>query len=321
MREFFIRHFGWTKPLIWLGAALLCAASLTPYAPVSHLLTDLFSHFVIYYLIAAAALMVIAFLIKAHKSCLVILAFVFALNAYTASPYIPARSAPQNAEKIFKILQVNTLFLNKDTAALAALIRQENPDIIAASEVNGAFAALFAGLRKDYPYHQIDARDTDARGLAILSRIEMLDIKREFMGDGDIPSHTAIIRWHGRDIHFASIHPRTPLHGLRGRDAVFIALADKYRAARSNNESLIITGDFNATPWCPAQKAMTKALSLSNARAGFGLHSTWPVWLPAPLRIPIDHVLIGGDIHVADYRTGPNIASDHLPTIAVIAAP
>lgn len=321
MRHYIIRYFGWIKPLLTLAAAALITLSLAPYAPVSNLATDLFSHFVVYYTLAAIIILLAAFLLKASKTSFVLIGFVLALNTYTLAPYIPAPAQETPAEKTVKVLQVNTLFLNKNTDALAALIRQENPDIIAASEVNGAFADLFASLRADYPYNQIAARDADARGLAFLSRIEAVDIERSFIGDKDIPAQTAKIRIGTQDIHFVSIHPRTPMDGPQKRDMVFTALAEKYSKLRAENGRLIIAGDFNATPWCPAQKTLTKNLTLSNAREGFGLHTSWPVWLPALLRIPIDHVLVGGDIRVVDYRTGPNVGSDHLPGIAVLAIP
>ncbi len=321
MRDSPAQPFAWCKPLVTPAAAILAMASLTPYARLSNLATDLFSHFAVYYMISAFILLLAAALLRASKVSFALIAAVLAINTCTLAPYIPLPAETAGAAKTIKILQVNTLFLNKNTDALAALIRQEKPDIIAASEVNDAFGDFFASLREDYPYSQIAPHDRDARGLAFLSRIEAVDIERSAIGDKDIPAQTATIRIEGRDIRFASIHPRTPMNGPQKRDMVFAALAEKYSDLRARSGRLIIAGDFNATPWCPAQKTLTRDLNLSNARAGFGLYGSWPLWLPAPLRIPIDHVLVGGEIRVANFRTGPNVGSDHLPTIAVLAVP
>lgn len=57
---------------------------------------------------------------------------------------------------------------------------------------------------------------------------------------------------------------------------------------------------------------------LQNARAGRGVLPTWPTFLPATfLRIPIDHILVDPRLSVLDYRLGPSIGSDHLPTIGI----
>lgn len=321
MRDFLIRHFGWCKPLLTLAGGGLVIVSLTPYAPVSNLATDLPSHFVVYYAIASFVLLLIAGFLKASRISFGLMAAALVMNACTLAPYISLRTETESRTKTIKVLQVNTLFLNENTAPLAALIHLENPDIIAASEVNDAFADLFSGLNQKYPFSQIAPHSRDARGLAFLSRIEAVDIERSFIGEDDIPAQTATLRMAGQDIGFASIHPRTPMNGPQRRDMVFSGLIEKYSTLRAENGRLIIVGDFNATPWCPAQKTLSRNLKLSNAREGFGLYGSWPVWLPAPLRLPIDHILTGGDIRVVDYRTGPNVGSDHLPTIAVLEIP
>lgn len=318
MQDFLTRHFGWFKPWLMLAAGGLLIVSLTPYAPVSNLATDLPSHFVVYYATASFVLLLIAGFLKASRISFALIAAALVLNTCTLAPYLPLHAETESQTKTIKILQVNTLFLNKNTTPLAALIRLENPDIIAASEVNGAFADFFSSLNQEYPFSQIAPHSRDARGLAFLSRIEAVDIERSFIGDNDIPAQTATLRIEGQDIHFASIHPRTPMNGPQRRDMVFSRLTEKYSPLRAENGRLIIAGDFNATPWCPAQKTLSRNLKLSNAREGFGLYGSWPVWLPAPLRLPIDHVLTGGDIRVVSYRTGPNVGSDHLPTIAVL---
>ena len=48
---------------------------------------------------------------------------------------------------------------------------------------------------------------------------------------------------------------------------------------------------------------------------------SWPAPLPALLRIPIDHVLVGGDLLVTAPRLGPAFGSDHLPLLAAVQIP
>lgn len=313
--------YTWLHKPLMLGAILLLIASLTPYAPASNRLTDLLSHFPVYYLAAAIAGLALAIYAKAPRKTTRFIAVAMALNVLTLWPYLPFASNDPATAKTIKILQTNTLFINTQTEALADLITREKPDIIALSEVNSVAAASLDQFADEYPHRLVKAADNHAYGLALLSRLPAADLTQEHIGYKNTPSFTATLDIDGHKIHLASIHPRTPLDHLTERDAVFTALADKYKAVREKDENLIILGDFNATPWCPAMKTLTKALNLNHARAGHGLTPTWPQWLPAPMRLPIDHVLIGGKIKTAQFYLGPHIGSDHLPTMTLITLP
>lgn len=310
------------RGLVYIGAAGAVFGSATPFMPVSVLLTDLPSHFAAYYFIGlffltalAAAALPPDFSPRVRKAVWGVLALGFVLNTWTLAPYyLPApKTKPATS---FKILQANVLFLNQDTDALQKLIAAENPDVIALSEVNAAHAAFLKELTAAYPHYLIEP-SRDARGLAFLSRLDTRSIKRVFFGDASVPAHVATLDINGGALQIISLHPRTPLHGLALRDADFAAITKEFSAHK--NTPLVITGDFNATPWCPALKKLKSGLSLTDARRGYGLNGTWPLWLPAPLRLPIDHVLVSGKISVQDYRIAQSVGSDHLPTVAVLS--
>ena len=78
---------------------------------------------------------------------------------------------------------------------------------------------------------------------------------------------------------------------------------------------VIVAGDFNATPWSPHLRDLLAATGLRDAGAGQGWLPTWPVRL-GPAGIPIDHVLVRGQVAVAGLRRGPDVGSDHYPLIA-----
>lgn len=308
----------WRKTLcglVYIGAAGAVLGSITPFIPVSVLLTDLPSHFAAYYFIGLIFLAGFAAAARVGKAVWVALALGFALNIWTLAPYyLPAPKTKPAAS--FKILQANVLFLNQDSDALQKLIAAENPDVIALSEINAAHAAFLKKITTAYPYYLIEP-SRDARGLAFLSRLHTLAIKRVSFADASVPAHVATLDINGHTVRILSLHPRTPLHGLALRDADFAAITKEFSARKDT--PLVVTGDFNATPWCPALKKLKTGLSLTDARQGYGLSGTWPVWLPAPLRLPIDHVLVSEKISVQDYTLAPAIGSDHLPTVAVLS--
>jgi len=309
--------FKFFRKLTAIGVVTLPAFSLTPYIPLSARITDLPSHFVLQYAIGAILGSFIVLLLKMPRVYLVLPGIAFALNVATLAPYLD-RAPPQTIaeSKTFKVLQVNTLYLNRDTERLEALIRRENPDIITAVETNDAFAAMFKSLADLYPHQDIHPRG-DARGLAVLSKFPLRDVAVSIFDEPVTPAHSFTVSAHGQNIRFVSLHPYTPLRTLARRDAHMRAVAKAYAAPQ--NTPLVVAGDFNATPWSPVMKTFMRQTGLKSARAGHGILPTWPTFLPASfLRIPIDHILVSDHLHILRYTLGDNTGADHLPTIAVI---
>lgn len=305
------------KPLLSLAAIFLLAASLTPYAPVSNLLTDTPSHFPVWILTAAAILCAAVWKLKARKT-----AAVFALALMASSlqiiPYLPAAAPAATAETTFKLLQVNVYTHNTNTAPLQALIAAEKPDVVMIAEINPAFAAMGRDILHDYP-HQFYAADT-----AILSRIPLQDIPMDVSLHPRIYPQFFSADVNGRNVTLATLHTAAPPVKQALRDIQLdhlTAILASLKQESTIGDDVIFGGDINITPYAPAYKKFIRDTGLRSAREGMGLRHSWPVWLPAPWRIPIDHVLVGGDIRVVDYRVGPDVASDHLPTIAVLAIP
>ena len=110
---------------------------------------------------------------------------------------------------------------------------------------------------------------------------------------------------------------RSPTTSPQERDAGLAAIAPLLDALP---ERKIVLGDFNATPWNDAFVRMRRASGLSIGSTAAWLPS-WPAPLPALLRIPIDHVLVGGDLLVTAPRLGPAFGSDHLPLLAAVQIP
>jgi endonuclease/exonuclease/phosphatase (EEP) superfamily protein YafD len=82
-----------------------------------------------------------------------------------------------------------------------------------------------------------------------------------------------------------------------------------------------VVGDFNMTPWSPYFPEILRVSGLKNSLVGAGFQPSWPSWLPALLRIPIDHALVSEEFEVVERKVGPHIGSDHRPLIIKIALP
>jgi endonuclease/exonuclease/phosphatase (EEP) superfamily protein YafD len=296
-----------------LFVVLVIAAAM----PSDLRIIDLASHFMAQYALGALALLLLGFLFKAPKPVLAMLCLVLCVSGYTLLPYLPSTKASPDSETL-KIIQVNVLFINKDPARLKALIETEQPDIVVSSETPPVFAEMFATLKADYPWQDLHPQRGNPRGLGVISKRKLGNAERIHFDHKGVPSQVFTVTVGGQDINFVSIHPFTPTENIERRDNEFRLIAARYKKDPVKN--LVILGDFNATPYCAAYKQLVKDLNLANARDGFGVYPSWPTFLPTSfLRVPIDHVLVSHGIAVHNFRTGPVIGSDHLPTITEIS--
>jgi endonuclease/exonuclease/phosphatase (EEP) superfamily protein YafD len=83
------------------------------------------------------------------------------------------------------------------------------------------------------------------------------------------------------------------------------------------NPRRIVMGDFNAAPTSLALRRLMAKLALAEVSVLPRL--SWSTAYPWPLRIPIDHVLVGTDLPLLKVENGPALGSDHFPQIAHIA--
>lgn len=310
LKEFLNNPVSFVTPFF---AVLMLAASL----PARFQMADLASHFMAQYAVGAVVLFAGGLLFRSSRYVLALLALLFCVSAFNLLPYLPV-TKPAPAGETLKIMQVNVLFINKDTARLKTLIEKEQPDLVVSSETPPVFAEMFKTLKKDYPWQDLYPQEGNPRGLGVISKRKMANAARIHFDHKGVPSQIFTVTLGGQDVHFVSIHPFTPTENIKRRDNEFRLIAERY--AKRPAEHLVVLGDFNATPYCSAYKQLAASLNLSNARDGFGVYPSWPTFLPTPfLRIPIDHVLVSDGIAVHNFRTGPAIGSDHLPTITEIS--
>ena len=114
------------------------------------------------------------------------------------------------------------------------------------------------------------------------------------------------------------VHPISPINAKRARlrDAELKAITEF--VANRKPERFVVLGDFNTTPWSVRFSELLDRSGLSDSPVGRGLTATWTSKNPL-FGLPIDHVLVGGEIHVLDHEVGRDIASDHYPISATLA--
>lgn len=303
---------------LWVQTFVLFLFSLCAWFSPNWKLSDLASNFPLFYGLVAIATSLLIICFARHEARLVpVLILIAAMNLWALKPYIPLGQPekPVISTDTLTILQANLLRLNTDHSRILAEIKQSKADVVVLSEVNFHHEKPLLTLRDIYPHHRL-LPASNSYGMAVLSKHPFDNFETRYLSLDYVPSFFFRIIIQGQTVDLISIHPRTPNDNLASRNTEFKAIIN--HAQKTNPTHLIITGDFNATPWNTPFRDMVKKLSLQNPRKERGYLGSWPIWLPALARLPIDHTLHSASLETIDFKLGGDIGSDHLPTLTVL---
>ena len=290
-----------------LGISLISALALL--APASWIF-ELLTHFRLQYL--AVQLPLLALLAWRRSWGLAALCAAFALvNAATAVAYWPRAPLALAAEPAIKLMTVNLYGRNHDHTRFIELARRESPDVMLLAEVTPSWARALGTLAAEYPHLLVSPRQS-AYGIALLSRLPLLEPRVvDLLSTPAID--TSLRLPDGRIARLVGVHLRAPSSaaGAAERNAQLSELAALLAGEAG---PLIVTGDFNATPYSPLLSDWLERTGLEDARRGRGFGATWPTFFPI-LGIPIDHCLISEHFTVTEQYQGPAFGSDHYPVL------
>ena len=317
-----------------LGAA---AATAGAFFPQVHWSLDMLTHFG--HVFGAAALLAALALLPLR--CWLVATVCLATagtQAWRLSPaFLPAEQPVLlGATAGVRAVAFNVLVHNENRDDAAQWLQDSRADVIALTEIDADWVDRMDDLKG---YRAAVAQPADsAYGIGIWVRdgIRFKDARiRE--PNGGVPRAEATLYVKAADdsnmqVRVMAVHPLPP-RGHRytvARDRYLAQTADAVVDAQADDMPVVVLGDFNATPTSRALTPLTRA-GLRNAAAGFGLHGTWPARtpkqvtdlfpltdaeVPAPLALPIDHILVSGDVQVRHHQVGPELGSDHRPVLA-----
>ncbi len=209
-----------------------------------------------------------------------------------------------------KIAAVNVYFFNREPHRIEAWLRQEQPDVVVLTEVDGPWRPLIARLADLYP-HQAVGRTAFTAMIARRPWESLQVAAGPRRGQGILVARFDMA---GTPLTVIGAHPASPIHpryALR-RNAELDIVA---RLAIDSPGPVVAMGDFNATPWSAPMRRLVRGSPLRYADL---TATTWPTFLPGWLGIKIDHIMVGKGCAVADYKVGPDVGSDHRPVTATI---
>jgi endonuclease/exonuclease/phosphatase (EEP) superfamily protein YafD len=212
------------------------------------------------------------------------------------------------------VINVDTYHGNPD--AVIAAICKENPDLVVLEEIDLTWKRKVEEALDRLPF-RIAEPQSDNFGIMALSRIPWRTAEIVFLGQSGVPSVSAIFDTANGPFTLIATHPEPPAGSRRTafRNEQLERVAEYVNGV---NMPVLLLGDLNCTPWCPAFNRLTAATGLRDGSKGRGIHATWPSFA-GRWGLPLDHALYGPGIQMLDVRVGESVGSDHLPLIVDFA--
>jgi endonuclease/exonuclease/phosphatase (EEP) superfamily protein YafD len=228
-------------------------------------------------------------------------------------PAEPAKDAPT-----IKLIQFNLWTENHDAEATATWLFRQNPDVLIVEETGGRAWPVLRAVRAAYPYTTI-CRARYGCDTRIYSRWPIVD-ERGLHEKAESPVGSwATIRHPSGDFTVVGNHFVWPIPAGNWQKQSRVLQA---RIAPFPKDSLIVTGDFNSTPWSWGLRRQDKALGLERRTRAL---ASWPTGqftrvanAPFPI-LPIDHVYAGKAWKTVKVERGPSLGSDHRPIVVTLA--
>lgn len=259
-----------------------------------------------------------------RRSTLAVAAMAVVLSALQMTPELWARAtqktvvAPEG--ETLKIVQFNAWGDNEDPEGSARWVIAQDADIVLVEESYGGRGRFHKLLREAYPYRTGCARTRPCQNL-ILSKMkptEQGDFADRPGERNGRPFLSVLYAKFGRgDGAFTAMNAHYAWPWPAGyQQAQSAALAEKLKGFDRDN--LILTGDFNSTPWSFTLQRQDKAFGLERRTRAM---PSWPArfertgFQPSFPILPIDHVYAGKAWRTVKVERGPRLGSDHRPVV------
>ncbi len=215
-----------------------------------------------------------------------------------------------------RLLISNVLMENIEHARLLDVIREADPDIVLAVEIDAKWARALEPLAESYP-HVVRQPQENYYGLMLFSRLPLAETRVEFLVQDDIPSvHTWVELPGGDRVFLHGLHPRPP-EPIRDQDAT-PRDAELVLVGRAIGEEprrpTIVAGDLNDVAWSRSSSLFLRLSGLLDPRVGRGFYNSFNANNPV-FRYPLDHVFHSNQFRIVELRRLPKIGSDHFPML------
>lgn len=253
---------------------------------------------------------------------LAVVALTFAWQLRKIFPYLPV--APVQVERSrdpapgsrLRLLIANVQMENERHDLLLEVIREADPDVLLAVEIDARWERALEPLAERYP-HAVRQPQENYYGLILFSRFPLLDPRIEFLVQDDVPSVHARVRLAGgEEVVLLGLHPRPPEpvrdQDSTPRDAELVVVGRAI--ARAGDRPTVVAGDLNDVAWSRTTELFLKLSRLLDPRLGRGFYNSYNAKNPL-FRYPLDHVFHSPHFRLARLERLRSVGSDHFPML------
>jgi endonuclease/exonuclease/phosphatase (EEP) superfamily protein YafD len=231
------------------------------------------------------------------------------------TPQVIEMEGTESQDRHVRLVISNVLMENREGERWERVVREAEPDVLAAVETDEWWAETARQLEDVLP-HAVEVPQDDTYGMLVRSRFPILESEVRHYLEDTVPSlHLTLQLDSGEPIQLVVLHPRPPRPDIqqdsRLRDAELVMAG---RDVAEFTEPTIVAGDLNDVAWSYTTTLFQKLSGLLDPRIGRGLYSTFHAdhwWL----RYPLDHVFHSDDFALVELERLPSVGSDHFPML------
>ncbi|WP_420454480.1 endonuclease/exonuclease/phosphatase family protein [Rubrivirga sp.] len=254
---------------------------------------------------------------------LVALAVATVYQATQMVPYTPlhgvqtvrADGALADPDRRFRLVVTNVLMENREGDRWLGVIRDADPDVVAAVETDEWWAETAAALDETHPHHVALPQD-DTYGMLVYSKLPLDSVEVLHRVEPEVPSLRLTVRLRsGEPVTLVLVHPRPPRPDIQQdsdlRDAELVLAG---RDVAQLDGPVVVAGDLNDVAWSHTTRLFQELSGLLDPRVGRGTFSTFHAehwWL----RYPLDHVFHSEHFALRELRRLDPVGSDHFPIL------
>jgi endonuclease/exonuclease/phosphatase (EEP) superfamily protein YafD len=242
-----------------------------------------------------------------------------AWQLWQVAPYVPGWPVELKSAKSCEsgrhvsLLNANVLLANSDHAALLALVRRTNPDVVLLLEPGPEWEEAVRSLYPAFPF-RVGEVLPNTYGLILLSKLPLERVQVRYLVQPHVPSVKAGLKLRsGELVDFYGVHPEPPYPADDSgeRDAELVRVGKEVRAS---GRAAIVMGDLNDVAWSHSSRLFRRVAGVRDPRVGRGPYPTFPANLPL-LAWPLDHLFVTPHFQLVSIDRLGDIGSDHRPML------
>ena len=230
---------------------------------------------------------------------------------------VPQTSGQVSEKESLSLLLINVKMSNRESEEVLTVLRERDPDLIVAMEINEWWDKQLKPIEQQYPYTQ-ETINSVAYGMTVYSKYPLEQVSVNYLNNDRVPSYEAIVTFpSGQRAQLFCVHPVPPKHfkkfpDNKGQEEV--ALEKLGEKVTASNLPVIVAGDLNDVVWGFTNELTETDDLLYDVRVGRGFYNSFDAQ-NFLMRWPIDHIFVSKEFKVHHLERLPDVGSDHFPIL------